>query len=195
MNKCTLLVFALPFAALAQLAPLGGLFEGAKVTSRRSRQAEGMEFTETKAKLEAWDAEVSIEEIGPASETFAGRYKDLIYQSVTSAYGNRPTPYTGQTTAVLTCAPASKPQTQAIDFKGRSSELIVAGATARNAFGACLPGLAVKKGLLWIGYDPGSRRLYHVRIFIPSSKYDPKFLDELKRSLSRPAETKTLRRK
>jgi hypothetical protein len=192
MNKLWLLAFAFPFAAAADLSALGKLFGDAKVVSTHRREDQGMEFTETRARLDSLDADVSVEEIGPAGEAFAGRYKDLIYQSVLSAYGNRPTPYTGQTTAVLTCAAASRPMTVPIDFSGRASELIVAGATGRNAFGACLPGLAAKKGLLWIGHDPLKKRILHVRIFVPSAKYTPRFLDEVKRSLSRPAETKTV---
>ena len=128
--------------------------------------------------------QILVEEIDAATPAFAEKFKALQYKTVEEAYVNRPTPYTGASSAVMACPKESLPTKESAEFQGKKIEFLVAGASARNGLGACHPGMMEKKAVVFVGYNRELKTAVHIRVFIRQSEFKPEMLRDFAASLS-----------
>lgn len=159
----------------------GQFFAGAKLVSKYKRSIGNQGFVEYR--IDRGNMQIFIEEIA-TTPAFAEKFRALQYKTIEDAYVNRPTPYTGASSAIMVCPKEFLPTKESAEFQGKKIEFLVAGASARNGLGACHPGMVEKKAVVFVGYNRELKTAVHVRVFIRQSDFKPEILRDFAASLS-----------
>ena len=153
------------------LSALNLEFSGSeKATLIDHSEAKGTELRLNSIIFSARDVRIQIEARDPVEKSEADRLSESEFAVLNSLYSPRQTPYMGEVSQIINCAEQDRPKTFKTDFLGHESRALLATAGERYSFGVCERDLIAFRGLFFSAYDPAHRRLFEIRMFVPSSK-------------------------